>query len=107
MDAFLTGSHVYGRPHDHSDVDLVIRTDPGTKQKLLELSGSDFPIKFGNLNLIITTTDAEYTAWAWAKQACLDLFNRSGERLDKDTCKAIHNQIRAELGVKYDGESSP
>ncbi len=106
MDAFLTGSHTYGQPNANSDIDLVIRADPDTKQKLLELSGGSFPIKFGNLNLIVAVTDSEYSAWSLARQTCLDSVSQSGERLDKDTCIAIHDRIRTELGVIYGGESS-
>lgn len=75
--AFLTGSHVYGRPHDESDIDLVVRMEKSEINRLLSLlplhqvgnleqSGSDngIPsIRVGNLNLIMCDSDAEYSIW--------------------------------------------
>lgn len=37
--AFITGSHAYGKPHDKSDVDIVIFMDRHTYYILAELFG--------------------------------------------------------------------
>lgn len=104
MEAFLTGSHVYGKPTVYSDIDLVIRVSPETKQELLELSGGGYQIKFGNLNLITATTDAEYDSWVIGKQ-CVELMEELGERLNRDTCLDLHNQARLRCGVVYRNSS--
>ena len=76
MKAFLTGSHVYGLPHEASDVDLVIPGDVDLATRILSLvseanAGGSGPccIQLGQLNLIILPPDV---AEAW-KQATDEL----------------------------------
>lgn len=74
--AFVTGSHVYGTPTKHSDLDLVLvaNSDDNYAQLLFELSddtGSDAGnAKHGKLDLI-TVTPEEYGRWKRARDRCL------------------------------------
>lgn len=78
--AFLTGSHVYGRPRDDSDVDLVVLVSHADLKTLAKLLGGEvestqeedeptrYPagslsIKDGRLNLIATSDPDRYEAW--------------------------------------------
>ena len=71
--AFLTGSQVYGKPEEFSDVDLVVRVDQETAQKLVELSDDEsIPIRFGRLNLIVTIEDEQFEAWEEMTEEALD-----------------------------------
>ncbi len=65
MQAFLTGSYAYGTPREDSDIDLVIRCDEETAKFLSEMRDDKTTpaIKFGKLNFIPCTDDAQYTAW--------------------------------------------
>lgn len=72
MKAFITGSHAYGAPTDASDVDLVLRVDPETRTKLVQIfepEGAEYgdnvlQFKVADvLNLILCVTDAQYEAW--------------------------------------------
>lgn len=60
----LTGSHVYGSPRIDSDVDLVVLVDEETAKKLEDLSDrGTYPVKFGNLNLILVTDERSFKVW--------------------------------------------
>lgn len=59
--AFLTGSQVYGVPTDESDYDMVLRCSKQLKEFLAKTGG--MPIRFGKLNIVATTSDAEYDKW--------------------------------------------
>lgn len=60
----LTGSHVYGSPRTNSDVDLVVLVDEETAKKLEDLSDrGTYPVKFGNLNLILVTDERSFEVW--------------------------------------------
>ena len=69
MEAFLTGSRVYGSPRPDSDIDLVIHVDSATRQFLIEMGDNkNLPVRFGNLNLIPLTDKAEVERWYEATQ---------------------------------------
>jgi len=59
-EAFITGSHAYGTPTDESDIDLVVWVG-GDAKTLLAKEG--YPIRFGNLNLILVDSEEQWTAW--------------------------------------------
>ena len=83
MQAFLTGSQVYGKPTQESDVDLVIFTDVDTMLRLRALADSpqvlqkvsganthkSASIRFGKLNLTVVTNEDEWQAWRLATLA--------------------------------------
>ncbi len=80
MNAFLTGSRAYGLSHPGSDTDIVVLVDQQTLDALLALTifnsrdnpgprdpgsgdASSASMRFGNLNLIATTSKSEFDAW--------------------------------------------
>jgi len=73
---FLTGSHAYGVPKEGSDLDIVVLLDNCLASTLLSLSMGSVNIqygsvasaslRFGPLNIIAITDEAEFTAWKTA-----------------------------------------
>ena len=75
MMAFLTGSRVYGTPHEESDTDIVVRVDEQALSALWAIGdmpcdlnsardlGWGHSIRIGPLNIIAVTTDKQYAAW--------------------------------------------
>ena len=71
MKAFVTGSYAYGKPTKDSDVDLVVRIGQVASELLQTAIGDsqqEFKtyskgLRFGKLNLLMCTTDAQYDAW--------------------------------------------
>jgi len=94
MNSFLTGSRAYGTSTESSDIDLVVLVDEGTKAKLLDLGG--IPCRFGNLNLIPVTTDAEFECWKEATRQCV---HAAKNGLSRDEAVAIHKGCRNEFSV--------
>ena len=70
MNAFLTGSQVYGTPTESSDIDLVVLVDTTTKSFLEK---GNIPSRFGTLNLILLTNPLEFEAWKAATETCVSL----------------------------------
>jgi len=82
MRAFLTGSRVYGIPTEESDVDLVVFMSPPDmislacfadligggdehdKSKQSDAGPLGATLRFGKLNIIVTTDEPGYHAWA-------------------------------------------
>lgn len=97
--AFITGSKVYGGEGyggSGEDVDLVILVDEVTKQLLLDHSDlGKYPVRFGKLNLIITSDEKEYAAWLLATHTCLRT-----PRLTKEKAIHIHEEIRKSCGIE-------
>jgi hypothetical protein len=72
-EAFVTGSQVYGVPHDESDVDLVIRIDKDQYEVLAAfadeehlhegITNSNPSLRFGQLNLICCLVDSHFEGW--------------------------------------------
>jgi len=106
MKAFLTGSRIYGNPTDDSDIDLVVRLNESEREDLIKLSESGtVPIKFGNLNLIVATSDEAYAGWLLAKKCCLEKVLELGRNLTKDECIEIHDDIRQAANLPYGNDS--
>lgn len=63
MNAFLTGSRVYGTPRPDSDIDLVILVDGLTGDALELLKEGDGAIRFGRLNLIACYDKQDFLNW--------------------------------------------
>ncbi len=65
MNAFITGSRVYGKqPTSDTDIDLVVHCDQKTADLLRSLSDiGKKPVRYGKLNLILLTTEEEFAAW--------------------------------------------
>ena len=105
MNAFVTGSTVYGRPTDESDVDLVILADQDTLDRLIEESDNkELPIRFGRLNLIVLGTKAEYDAWHDAKRECSLRALANDCDIDRDEAVAIHKRCFDRHRVRIEQE---
>lgn len=103
--AFVTGSKVYGGGGyggSGEDVDLVILVDKVTKQLLLDHSDlGKYPVRFGKLNLIITSDENEYAAWLSATHTCLRT-----PGLTKEKAILIHEATRKSCGIEERTEAS-
>jgi hypothetical protein len=99
----LTGSHAYGIPTESSDVDLVVLVDMSTKTKLIELSetGKE-PIRFGKLNLIVTTCPDRFLCW---KDATNKLINLGVKLTKQQTIEVFDNEFKNKGLSKSDRES--
>jgi hypothetical protein len=81
MDILMTGSRVYGTPHEKSDYDLVMLVDEDVLKFLEEASGAsnehkyilpergegkrgiDRALRFGSLNLLLVTSPEAFAVW--------------------------------------------
>ena len=81
---FFTGSRVYGKPTDESDLDIVMLVSELDREVLKEFGslnrdhkvGEDLSVRFGMLNVIIVINEQEYDAW---RDATDNLFTMSVE----------------------------
>ena len=86
MNAFLTGSRVYGRPREDSDWDLAVRCDKETAQRLAAVSDMEspdqsdseysatsacIPVRFGVLNLLLCVTDESFAEFVLGTVDCI------------------------------------
>jgi predicted nucleotidyltransferase len=96
-EAFVTGSHVYGRPTKKSDIDLVVELpwedflflvqyDKSRGKRSTELS-----LRFGQLNLIVCT-DGSSVDWWEARKECLLIAKRQGRPITKRQAALIHRK---------------
>lgn len=88
----LTGSRVYGAPRSDSDIDLVVLVDRGTLQIISEAANDELQrpnlesnswvsdhgleqcqatFKFGKLNLIVVTEQADFDIWVAGTEVLL------------------------------------
>ena len=107
MNAFLTGSHAYGKPNDKSDIDLVILVDEVTAARLETHNESGHPsvIRFGKLNLIICTTDAQFAAWKTGTRMCEHKARTEGP-VDRERAKELLDKLKEAMGIEF-YEQSP
>ena len=103
---FLTGSRVYGTPHNQSDLDVVVQLSKEEWELLLSIGGStapasaaeEFPtlsIRFGNLNLICAKNDDWLEAWWRGTQ---DLIAR--KPVTRDEAVATFDKLFKEIKKK-------
>lgn len=89
INAFLTGSRVYGMPRGDSDLDLVILCSPGDGEQLWHeadgggTSGQASTV-FGKLNVIALCNPAEFEAWRAGTEEC-----KTRSPVDRETAVAI------------------
>lgn len=106
MKAFITGSKAYKNDKEGSDVDLVIFTDSQTGKQLEHLGDNQtHPIRFGNLNLILTYDEIEYAAWLEATRRCKMEALLNPAKFSKEKAIEIHEEMRRILGISYDTAS--
>lgn len=105
IDAFITGSRAYGKPKKMSDVDLVVRMDAATKEKLLEFSDHKTKLIFGMLNIIACETDEQFAVWKLAT-AHMAMESRGGKQpFDRDEAMEELNKLRRLIKLP-DGQDS-
>jgi hypothetical protein len=101
MNAFLTGSEVYGVPNVESDVDLVVRVDAETAKKLRELSDTPIEkngiviVRFGKLNLVLCEDDDQYAIW---RLGTTQLMMRK-EKSSKVVATEVFRELRQKVGA--------
>ncbi len=117
MNAFLTGSRVYGRPREDSDVDMVVRVDISTARVLYSLSdtfdaakfadetdpdyGGIGVVRFGKLNLILCTDDDQYTAWRMGTRAMM----KEGGKFTREMAVNVIKAQLMKIGAVHPGGS--
>jgi predicted nucleotidyltransferase len=106
MRAFITGSHAYGRPTEKSDVDLVILVSKKTANALRSLCELDRgpACRFGDLNLILCTTEVEFAVWELGTQR-LKMETEESRPIDKHEAKEKFNELRRLVGIEDEGDS--
>lgn len=75
MNAFVTGSHAYGKPRPDSNLDLVVLADDETIGKFarefdksVDYGGDSLTIRQGAVNLILETSPAKFAAWKFGTE---------------------------------------
>ncbi len=106
MNAFLTGSRIYGTVKPGSDVDLVLLVDEDTKQKLVALSdlGKE-PVRFGKLNLILCTMEEEFAVWKVGTAQMKLRKSRDKVAYSSQEAKQCLDVLRQMVGVDDEGQS--
>lgn len=119
MRAYFTGSRVYGNPKPDSDLDLVVLMDHDQFHLFVECSDTSVDtdqyeekpksasLKFGKLNVIAVTEEAEFVAWCNGTKKCIDLFFERREAdlgaatpVSREEAKAIMKQAYDAVGLK-------
>jgi hypothetical protein len=95
VEAFFTGSRMYGIPTPTSDLDLVVLMSEEVRVGLMIDYG--WPIKVGSLNIIPCTSEVEMLAWKKATEVCIATAG-SGVLKKEDAIK-IHEAWRKQYGV--------
>ena len=92
----LTGSRVYGTPTKESDIDLVVLMSWDAAAALREQAdevgeyeGADLCLRFGKLNLLVTSQVQMYNAWV---RGTAQLFAR--RPVTRDEARAVMEQER-------------
>lgn len=106
MNAFITGSHAYGKPNKESDIDLVIRADYDVKRLLTKAGGVTVPgkkdvrgndyvtIRFGPLNIVVCETDNSYAIWKIGTEALRERKEETGKSITKEEALKQFNELR-------------
>ena len=105
MKAFITGSHVYGRPTTKSYIDLVVFMDQFAADKLREKSESSTTVRFGRLNIILCFSEDEFNAWKTTTDRLAKMRRETGATFDKVAAHAEFEKDRSVFGVNYNGDS--
>lgn len=99
MNAFITGSRAYGTPKKESDIDLCVLVDQQTKDRLTKLSkNKSEPVRFGNLNLVLVTTEEEFAAWKCCTATMVRNKVENKSPSSKETATRLIKERLRELG---------
>lgn len=99
MKAFMTGSRVYGKPRDDSDVDLVVRMDSDTAISLYKLCGSKDCIRFGILNILPAVSDKEYQIWKEGTEKLIRKMEKTGKPITREEAVTLFKSMREKSNV--------
>jgi len=97
MNSFITGSRCYGTPNKDSDIDLVLRVSIDDALTLMDHSDNPTPeyilkhygidglktVRYGELNLLLCTTDSNFKAWKVGTDACCEYSEKLGRPLTR------------------------
>jgi len=99
--AILTGSHAYGAPTDHSDIDLVIRCENKIADLLRKNSdvSPDGSVRYGKLNLILCLEDDQYKAWEEGTKDLVAKHQAEERPIGRVEAKDFLNAVRKRLGI--------
>lgn len=96
---FITGSHAYGIPNADSDVDLVLLLDERTTQLLEAYSETKkVPVRYGNLNLILCHSEAEYDSWKEFTDKTTQQAVEAGVGVSSEEAREIFKKYRIRCG---------
>lgn len=107
--AFLTGSQIYGAPHNESDIDVVILADSRTIRLLMDFVGTgdeqydQLSFKFGKLNLLVARDQGELECWIKGTEELLRRKNDSGRPVLREEAIAVFRALRAQNKEKGEG----
>lgn len=111
---FLTGSRVYGKPHAHSDTDLVVLVDVETRRALMDAGvvdegkGEDYEepwiphARFGKLDLILCDDPDLFDVWKAATE-----FLKTKAPVERSKAIEYMNKKRKRFWESQRGVSEP
>jgi hypothetical protein len=106
MNAFITGSRVYGQARSDSDIDLVILVDCETKSLLAKFGADEKgTIRFGCLNIIAVETPTEFAAWKVATAQMVYRKNTTGEKTNREDAIKLIDSLMQPFGCRTDSPS--
>lgn len=106
MNAFITGSHAYGKPTENSDVDLVVfMSTEWDANKIKRYFGDPQtthggPVRAGNLNLILCDTEAEWSIWRYGTDILIRRSLEEGRPVDTEEATELFDSLRAAVNIK-------
>lgn len=99
--AFVTGSRVYGIPKENSDIDLVVLISDEDWEHLAmasddensvnEYGTKNKSIRFGNLNLLVTTEQKDFDVWMKGTEEL-----KARRPVERDEAVKLFSGLRAE-----------
>jgi len=114
--AIVTGSQKYGTPKPDSDVDLVVLVS-GEDMHILQqfadaeqhketkgnydgVGGLSASLRFGRLNLLLTTDPLAYEVWRRGTQKLVIESHLDGP-IDRDTAVRLFNGLQSHCGLNH------
>lgn len=109
MRSFLTGSQVYGKPGEASDIDLVVQVSDYELSLLKGMADSvkahrsddgygpaTASLMFGKLNLVVTTDEATFAAWRMGTEILIEK-KHAGHVFNRDDAVTVFRSLLAML----------
>lgn len=110
---FLTGSYVYGKLNDESDLDLVVPMSRSAAEKLSKMSdasrdqrfykysnsGDMVSLRFGMLNVLAVFSKSIYEGWEASTQMCIALKMTNKRPITHDEAVEVFKSVFAARGL--------